>query len=187
MKPQNELIEIFDFDGTLDEKYKHEWLGEEFNWDTFINRMDSQPVIRPVMDRLVDITLNSNIKPVVVTARPLEYRMETISKISHELGLSIEETSERIEFIFRPSDMIIRETKELGLCETEDEVKVTIFRNHKMYRDFLAKYRLDELFGIDHELVAAYDDQGDNLDTWREYYNCPLFLIDGQLVSEWNT
>lgn len=152
---------IFDIDGTLFDMPAHIWQsGPEFNWDEFLEWMDGQQVIHNAWQALSGHWMNDRIV-VAVTARPEKYRDETEALLA-KLGVPFDHV------IMRPDEMLTREWAEIDGHTCPEAVKRIIHKHHAIWRTTAVdeiKERIE-----DAEVVAAYDDQINNLDVWKEHY-----------------
>ena len=158
-------LHIFDFDGTLVHNYDHPWVGEGFNWDTFISTMTKQPAVETVGERMKEAIADPNSTVVLCSARPDDsiYQMMTLNQLV-EFGVDVH----RIDHVcFRNKAYIRAEQSLTANIDNPDDVKRIIHECHKQWRLSKVDYMRHE---FKPEEVICYDDQQKNLDAWVEAF-----------------
>jgi phosphoglycolate phosphatase-like HAD superfamily hydrolase len=162
---------IFDLDGTLVHMPKKVWLADEFNWDNFIEWMNTNDPVKQAVTMLIWHHVQGH-RITVVTARPEFSRAATeLLLANHHICID--------RMIMRTAEEVAIETEELVGASSSDEVNAILFRNHSVYRErVMAELQTEgELSGY------AYDDQKDNLDVWRKAGMSCWFVNDKGLIT----
>lgn len=172
---------IFDFDGTLIHNYDHPWVGDEFNWETFLTKMERQPAVLSTITALNHALNDVETKVVLCTARPNtpDSRVRTLEHLE-SFGIDTEQFDSTI---FRDEEYIKQEQALTKGVSSPKIVKRIIHDCHAKWREGIADKLKKE---YSPEYVALFDDQQRNLDSFVNSFSGETFVMSNLVTPEGN-